>query len=120
MNDLHQSQSPLNWEASATTTNPEVLSSLPAEVEACLKNARFVRAHLPFPLDTHQSQANRTALTAPSRNMRQLLPPRLPHELHLPRFHPIYSLAQHHHDHQPVLEENHQPHQEPARLDLGS
>lgn len=37
-------QSPLNWEASATVTHPQVCSSLPSEVEACLKNARFVRA----------------------------------------------------------------------------
>lgn len=40
-------QSPLNWEASATATHPQVSSSLPIEVEACLKNARFVRFHAP-------------------------------------------------------------------------
>ena len=33
---------PLNWEASATTTHPQVCASLPTEVETCLKNARFV------------------------------------------------------------------------------
>ena len=36
-------QSQLNWEASATATHPQVSSSLPPEVETCLKNARFVR-----------------------------------------------------------------------------
>lgn len=41
MTDLQQAQ--LNWEASATATHPQVSSSLPPEVEACLKNARFVR-----------------------------------------------------------------------------
>lgn len=36
-------QSPqLNWEASATATHPQVSSTLPSEVETCLKNARFV------------------------------------------------------------------------------
>lgn len=35
-------QPPLNWEASATTTHPEVCASLPTEVETCLQNARFV------------------------------------------------------------------------------
>ena len=35
-------QPPLNWEASATTTHPQICASLPSEVEACLKNARFV------------------------------------------------------------------------------
>lgn len=33
---------PLNWQASATTTNPQVSSTLPQEVVNCLKNARFV------------------------------------------------------------------------------
>ncbi|KAL8745333.1 MAG: hypothetical protein Q9190_002521 [Brigantiaea leucoxantha] len=37
-------QPPLNWEASATTTHPQVSSTLPSEVEACLKNARFVNS----------------------------------------------------------------------------
>ena len=32
----------LNWEASATATHQQVSSTLPAEVETCLKNARFV------------------------------------------------------------------------------
>ncbi|KAL8815603.1 MAG: hypothetical protein Q9223_005273 [Gallowayella weberi] len=36
-------QPPLHWEASATATHPQVSSSLPPEVETCLKNARFVR-----------------------------------------------------------------------------
>ena len=36
-------QQPLNWEASATTTHPQVSSTLPSEVVTCLKNARFVR-----------------------------------------------------------------------------
>lgn len=33
---------PLNWEASATATNIQISPSLPSEVVACLKNARFV------------------------------------------------------------------------------
>jgi len=41
MTDVQQPQ--LNWEASAAATHPQVSSSLPSEVEACLKNARFVR-----------------------------------------------------------------------------
>jgi len=40
MTDIQQPQ--LNWEASATATHPQVSSSLPSEVETCLKNARFV------------------------------------------------------------------------------
>ncbi|MCJ1248650.1 hypothetical protein MMC30_005868 [Trapelia coarctata] len=33
---------PLNWEASATATNIQISPTLPSEVVACLKNARFV------------------------------------------------------------------------------
>ena len=40
MTEVHHSQ--LNWEASATATHPQVSSSLPSEVETCLKNVRFV------------------------------------------------------------------------------
>lgn len=35
-------QPPLNWEASASATHPQISSTLPPEVETCLKNARFV------------------------------------------------------------------------------
>lgn len=33
---------PLNYENSATTTNPEISTALPTEVSQCLKNARFL------------------------------------------------------------------------------
>ena len=33
---------PLNWESSAASTHAQICSNLPSEVEACLKNARFV------------------------------------------------------------------------------
>ena len=36
-------QPPLAYQASATTTNPQVSPALPPEVVACLNNARFVR-----------------------------------------------------------------------------
>ncbi|KAL8916461.1 MAG: hypothetical protein Q9208_008493 [Pyrenodesmia sp. 3 TL-2023] len=41
MTDTHPP--PLNWEASASATNPTVSTTLPPEVETCLQNARFVR-----------------------------------------------------------------------------
>lgn len=59
----------LNWEASATATHPQVSSSLPSEVETCLKNARFVSG-LP-PLCIYISL---TCDKAPSRNLRCHVP----------------------------------------------
>ncbi|KAJ9607672.1 hypothetical protein H2200_007750 [Cladophialophora chaetospira] len=40
MADTHNP--PLNYEASNTTTNPQVSTTLPSEVSQCLKNARFL------------------------------------------------------------------------------
>ena len=41
---MDDSRPPLNWEASANPTNSTVSAGLPAEVAACLRNARFVSA----------------------------------------------------------------------------
>lgn len=49
--------------------------------------------------------------------MRRPLPSRFAHELYLPPVDPLQPLALHHHDHQPLLQKNHQPDQQPARLD---
>jgi hypothetical protein len=43
---------PLNWEASATATNIQISSTLPSEVVACLKNARFVSSPSEMKLTT--------------------------------------------------------------------
>ena len=112
---------PLNWEASATTTNPQISSTLPSEVITCLKNARFVSTSLhnhclqPSPsLLEYEQQL--TISTAPPRNMHRPLSPHLPHELHLPPQHTLHSPPFHNNDHKPFLEENHQPHPQPSRL----
>lgn len=39
-------EAPLNYEASAGTTNLQVSRTLPSEVVQCLENARFVRRRL--------------------------------------------------------------------------
>ena len=73
------SEAPLNYEASAGTTNLQVSRTLPSEVVQCLENARFVRSHL-LPSITSSSQthtdgmnhsyisphAHRSVLTSPS------------------------------------------------------
>ncbi|KAI4196562.1 MAG: hypothetical protein LQ350_006494 [Teloschistes chrysophthalmus] len=55
-------QPPLNWEASATATHPQVSSSLPSEVETCLKNARFLHLATCDALHPHVSLMNYTYL----------------------------------------------------------
>ncbi|KAL8719245.1 MAG: hypothetical protein Q9225_003730 [Loekoesia sp. 1 TL-2023] len=53
---------PLNWEASATATHPQVSTSLPPEVETCLKNARFLHLATCDALYPHVSLMNYTYL----------------------------------------------------------
>ncbi|KAL9099781.1 MAG: hypothetical protein Q9163_004768 [Psora crenata] len=53
---------PLNWEASATATHPQVSSTLPPEVETCLKNARFLHLATCDALSPHISLMNYTYL----------------------------------------------------------
>ncbi|KAL8913583.1 MAG: hypothetical protein Q9171_001667 [Xanthocarpia ochracea] len=53
---------PLNWEASATATHPQVSSTLPPEVETCLKNARFLHLATCDALYPHVSLMNYTYL----------------------------------------------------------
>ncbi|KAL8772084.1 MAG: hypothetical protein Q9209_002750 [Squamulea sp. 1 TL-2023] len=55
-------QPPLNWEASATATHPQVSSTLPPEVETCLKNARFLHLATCDALYPHVSLMNYTYL----------------------------------------------------------
>ncbi|KAF6222982.1 hypothetical protein HO133_001033 [Letharia lupina] len=57
-------QPPLNWEASATATHPQVSSSLPSEVEACLKNARFLHLATCDAMFPHISLMNYTYLSS--------------------------------------------------------
>ena len=46
-------QPPLNYEASATTTHPQISTSLPPEVATCLRNARFLHlATISTPLNS--------------------------------------------------------------------
>ncbi|KAI9796049.1 MAG: hypothetical protein M1835_004715 [Candelina submexicana] len=52
----------LNWEASATTTHPQVSSTLPSEVTACLNNARFLHLATCDSLYPHVSLMNYTYL----------------------------------------------------------
>ncbi|MCJ1308323.1 hypothetical protein MMC25_001976 [Agyrium rufum] len=54
--------SPLNWEASATTTHPQISSSLPSEVVTCLRNARFLHLATCSDLFPHISLMNYTYL----------------------------------------------------------
>ncbi|KAL9603574.1 MAG: hypothetical protein Q9219_001077 [cf. Caloplaca sp. 3 TL-2023] len=53
---------PLNWEASATATHPQISTSLPPEVETCLKNARFLHLATCDALHPHVSLMNYTYL----------------------------------------------------------
>ncbi|KAL6713629.1 hypothetical protein ACLMJK_009094 [Lecanora helva] len=55
-------QPQLNWEASATATHPQVSSSLPSEVETCLKNARFLHLATCDSMYPHISLMNYTYL----------------------------------------------------------
>ena len=77
---------PLNYEASITTTHPQVSSSLPPEVVTCLKNARFVCISTPLILNSFADSGD----IAPSRNDNKpnshitCSPPCFPYELHLP------------------------------------
>ncbi|MCJ1418936.1 hypothetical protein MMC32_005287 [Xylographa parallela] len=56
------SNAPLNWQASATTTNPQISTSLPAEVVSCLKHARFLHLATCSDLFPHVSLMNYTYL----------------------------------------------------------
>ena len=96
----------LNWEASATATHPQVSSSLPSEVETCLKNARFVSG-LP-PLYIYISL---TCDKAPSRNLRCHVPPHLPHELHLPALNALQPYSSDHYDYKSNIQKDTQSHQ---------
>ncbi|KAL8752718.1 MAG: hypothetical protein Q9184_005649 [Pyrenodesmia sp. 2 TL-2023] len=60
MTDIHPP--PLNWEASASATNPTVSTSLPPEVETCLQNARFLHLATCSSLHPHVSLMNYTYL----------------------------------------------------------
>lgn len=65
MADAHNP--PLNYEASNTTTNPQISSTLPPEVAQCLKNARFlhlatISATQTSPATPHVSLMNYTFL----------------------------------------------------------
>ena len=102
---------PLNWQASATTTNPQISTSLPSEVVSCLKHARFVSGIM----NTENYRLVDVPAASPS-NMLRSVPPRLPHELHLPAFHAFLPSPHHNNDHQPILEEDDQPRQESTRL----
>ncbi|KAL8869722.1 MAG: hypothetical protein Q9198_007815, partial [Flavoplaca austrocitrina] len=55
-------QPPLNWEASASATHPQISSTLPPEVETCLKNARFLHLATCDALYPHVSLMNYTYL----------------------------------------------------------
>ncbi|KAI4175136.1 MAG: hypothetical protein LQ343_001897 [Gyalolechia ehrenbergii] len=55
-------QPPLNWEASAAATHPQVSTSLPPEVDTCLKNARFLHLATCDALYPHVSLMNYTYL----------------------------------------------------------
>ena len=79
------SRPPLNWESSATTTHPQLCASLPSEVEACLKNARFVGIAPTF----SRGFADRLYSVASSGNLRRFFPTHLPHELHLSAVHTL-------------------------------
>ncbi|EXJ58893.1 hypothetical protein A1O7_06323 [Cladophialophora yegresii CBS 114405] len=65
MADVHNP--PLNYEASSTTTNPQIATTLPPEVSQCLKNARFlhlatISATETSPATPHVSLMNYTFL----------------------------------------------------------
>ncbi|KAI9788177.1 MAG: hypothetical protein M1833_003115, partial [Piccolia ochrophora] len=55
-------QPPLNYEASATATHPELSRTPPSEVVACLKNARFLHLATCDALYPHVSLMNYTYL----------------------------------------------------------
>lgn len=55
----------LNWEASATATHPQVSSTLPSEVETCLKNARFVSLEYQLSAETIILKAHRSSTSQP-------------------------------------------------------
>ena len=104
MNDLHQP--PLNWEASATTTHPQISSSLPSEVEACLKSARFV--NLGYGLE---QMLKLNSFAATSCNMQRSLSSRIANELYLPAIDTFCSNTSHYHDNQSIVQKDHESYQ---------
>lgn len=96
-------QQPLNWEASATATHPQITSSLPSEVETCLKNARFVCSS-DFSLHAQTQRTNHRLAT--SRHLRRSLPSHLTHELYVSTLDPLPPKPSHHHDDQPFLQKD--------------
>lgn len=100
-----QQQPQLNWEASAHATHPQVSTSLPSEVETCLKNARFV--HSPLHVIAMLFLIL-TVLVASSCDLRRPLPSHLSNELYLPSQHAFPPRPHHHNDNESLVEENHE------------
>lgn len=94
-------QPPLNWEASATATHPQVSSSLPSEVEACLKNARFVCV-----CDLKSPWEILTQQTATSCDMRCLVSPYLSDELYIPSLDALQPQPSYYNDHEPIVQKD--------------